>query len=83
MGWMKKQVVELEKYIIYNIRFLVESEFIRQIEKNIVCPADYNHQDVEELIYQKFNRVKEVIKINKLEECTKLDSKIELVGDVG
>lgn len=78
---MKKPVVELEKYIIYNIRFIVESEFIRQIEKNIVCPVDYNHEDVEQLIYKKFNQVKEVVKINKLEECTKLDSRIALVGD--
>lgn len=79
---MKKQIAKIEKCTIYNIRFIVESEFLRYIEKNIVCPSDYNHEDIEQLIYKKFNRVKEVVKIIKLEECTNLDSKIVLVGDV-
>lgn len=79
---MKEQVSVLDQYSLYTVIFLVESEFRQKIEKNIICPIHYNDEEIKKVIFQKFNRVKEIIKIYKIDECTKLDSKAGLKSEL-
>ncbi|WP_317946676.1 hypothetical protein [Carnobacterium maltaromaticum] len=78
---MGKAIEVIEHCNLYNIVFLVELEVKKSIEKNIVFPDSYSYEEIEKIIFQRFNRVKKIMRIRKIDECTKLGSKSILEGE--